>query len=132
MPQPLLMKSVTGCHCPKCRQGNLFKASAFDLKGFAKMHVHCEVCGQTFEPEPSFYMGAMFVSYALQIGLFLISYFSIRSIYPEASLEVYMAAMIGLVLLTFPWVYRLSRSIWIHLMVKHEPTTPLSEQAQNS
>lgn len=119
MSQPSLIKSVAGCHCPKCRQGNLFQSSGFRLKTFSKMNDHCEVCGQTFMPEPSFYMGAMFVSYALQIGLFLVTYFGIRSIYPEASLELYMGAMIALVLITLPVVYRLSRSIWIHLMVRH-------------
>lgn len=84
------------------------------------MHDRCTHCGQTFMPEPSFYMGAMFVSYAMQIGLFLCSYFSIRGIYPDASLELYMGVMIALVLITLPLVYRLSRSIWIHLMVKYQ------------
>lgn len=84
------------------------------------MHGRCAHCGQTFMPEPSFYMGAMFVSYTLQTGIFLFSYFSIRGIYPDASLERYMGAMIALVLLTLPLVYRLSRSIWIHLMVKYQ------------
>ena len=86
------------------------------------MNDQCEVCGQTFMPEPSFYMGAMFVSYGLQIGLFLISYFGIFSFYPQASLEVYMAVMTGLVVITLPLVYRLSRSIWIHLMVRYDKT----------
>lgn len=120
MSQPLLIKSVAGCHCPKCRQGNLFQSSTFNLKRFSDMNEKCEVCGQTFMPEPSFYMGAMFVSYALQIGLFLTIYFSVRAINPNASLELYMGVMTSLVILTLPLVYRLSRSIWIHLMVKYQ------------
>lgn len=129
MNHPSLIKSVTGCHCPKCRQGNLFQAAAYRLKSFSKMHDRCAQCGQTFMPEPSFYMGAMFVSYALQIGLFLFSYFGIRGIYPDAGIELYMGVMTGLVFITLPLVYRLSRSIWIHLMVKYqEQIESLAEQ----
>lgn len=113
-----LVMSVAGCHCPKCREGQLFQSKATDLKHFGKMHDRCEVCGQTFMPEPSFYMGAMFVSYGLQIGLFVISFFLIRNLVPNATLELYMGVMVGLVLITLPVVYRLSRSIWIHLMIR--------------
>ncbi|OEK04041.1 hypothetical protein BFP71_11135 [Roseivirga misakiensis] len=84
------------------------------------MNEKCEVCDQTFMPEPSFYMGAMFVGYALQIGLFLATYFGIRIINPNANLEIYMGIMITLVILTLPIVYRVSRSIWIHLMIKYQ------------
>lgn len=126
MKEPQLLKSIAQCHCPKCRQGKLFQTSGFQLKHFSKMKDRCEVCGQTFMPEPSFYMGAMFVSYGLQIGLFLLTYFGIRGIYPEASLEVYMAAMTGLVLITLPPIYRLSRSIWIHLMISYDQSQMVS------
>ncbi len=96
------------------------------------MNERCTICGQTFMPEPSFYMGAMFVSYALQMGLFLFSYFGVRSVYAQASLELYMAVMIGLVLLTLPWVYRLSRSIWIHFMVKYQHhLTPVDHESSS-
>ena len=71
-------------------------------------------------PEPSFYMGAMFISYALQIGLFMISFFTIRALVSNASIELYMGVMIGLVVITLPIVYRLSRSIWIHLMIRRK------------
>ena len=132
MSQLTLVKSVAGCHCPKCREGHLFQSSALELKKFSKMNDRCEVCGQTFMPEPSFYMGAMFVSYALQIVLFLVSYFSIRALYPEASLELYMGAMVALVLVTLPWVYRLSRSIWIHLMIRYQGKEAAQQQTQHS
>jgi len=84
------------------------------------MNDKCSNCGQTFMPEPSFYMGAMFVSYAVQIVLFLVSYFTINSIYPESGVDTYMSVMVVLVILTLPIVYRLSRSIWIHLMIRYE------------
>ncbi len=96
------------------------------------MNDRCEVCGQTFMPEPSFYMGAMFVSYAMQIGLFLITYFGIRGLYPNASLELYMGVMTGLIVLTLPLVYRLSRSIWIHLMVGYgKKVDSMADQSQS-
>ena len=115
-----LAKSISEGRCPNCRQGNLFTSKVSNLKSFHKMNDACDHCGQSFSPEPSFYMGAMFVSYGLQIGLFVVSFFTIRSLVPDASIELYMGVMIGLVVLTLPIVYRLSRSIWIHLMVRRK------------
>lgn len=86
------------------------------------MNDACDRCGQTFMPEPSFYMGAMFVSYGMQIALFVISFFTIRSMVSNASIDLYMGVMIGLVVITLPIVYRLSRSIWIHLMIRKKGT----------
>ena len=117
-----LAKSVMEGRCPSCRQGKLFSSKPSKLKSFHKMNDSCDHCGQTFMPEPSFYMGAMFVSYGMQIGLFIISFFTIRALVPDASIDLYMGVMTGLVIITLPLVYRLSRSIWIHLMVKRKKT----------
>ena len=37
-------------------------------------------------------------------------------------LEWMAAILIGLYVLASPWVFRLSRSAWLHHFVKHDPT----------
>ena len=51
--------------CPRCRMGNIFPYSVF--RGFPKMHERCSVCDLKFEREPGYFLGAMYVSYALAL-----------------------------------------------------------------
>lgn len=55
--------------CPVCHQGHfLLVDSAFELRKFDKMHAHCSVYGQHFEPEPGFYTGSLYISYGLYVA----------------------------------------------------------------
>ena len=55
--------------CPRCRTGTIFRYSIF--RGFPKMHDRCPVCDLRFEREPGYFLGAMYVSYAL--GLVIVA-----------------------------------------------------------
>lgn len=116
-----LFASVAGQYCPKCRKGKLFNHGVYHLRKFGQMNDHCDHCGQPFELEPSFYYGAMYVSYALQVALFITVFVAIQVLYPEAGLEWYIGSVIFFVVVLFPLLFRLSRSIWIHFFVKYDP-----------
>ena len=58
--------------CPQCQSGKMFKKSALKLNGFTEMFDTCNVCGLTFEVEPGFFWGAMYVSYGITTGMMLI------------------------------------------------------------
>jgi uncharacterized protein (DUF983 family) len=51
--------------CPRCRIGGIFPYTIF--RGFPKMHERCPVCDLKFDREPGYFLGAMYVSYALGI-----------------------------------------------------------------
>jgi uncharacterized protein (DUF983 family) len=53
--------------CPRCRVGSIFRYSIF--RGFPKMHERCPVCDLKFDREPGYFLGAMYVSYGLGIGI---------------------------------------------------------------
>jgi uncharacterized protein (DUF983 family) len=57
--------SIVRQRCPRCRVGNIFAYSIF--RGFPKMHERCPVCDLKFEREPGYFLGAMYVSYALAL-----------------------------------------------------------------
>ena len=113
-------QSVIACRCPKCGEGRLFKYPLKKLTAFGTMHESCENCGQTFMPEPSFYMGALFISYAIQIVIFLVTFFSLKLTGLGHGVSEYVTTMAAMVVITFPTVYRLSRSIWIHLFIPYD------------
>jgi len=64
-----LVKDILRQRCPSCRMGNIFHYSIF--RGFPRMHERCPVCDLKFEREPGYFLGAMYVSYAL--GLVIIA-----------------------------------------------------------
>jgi hypothetical protein len=95
------------------------KGTLYSTK-FAAMHPSCPCCGQVLEPEPGFYYGAMYVSFAFNVAIFLVALFILFQFVEEVT----MAMMIGVVAVTviglLPIIFRLSRMIWINIFVRYE------------
>ncbi|MGV3540645.1 MAG: DUF983 domain-containing protein [Rufibacter sp.] len=125
-----LLYSLAKAKCPRCREGDMFpKATLYSTK-FADMREYCTCCGQSFEPEPGFYYGAMYVSFALNVGLFLVTLF-LLSLFVE---EVTMGMLIGLILVTslgmLPVFFRLARLLWVNIFVKYEgPSAQITQKS---
>ncbi len=84
---------------------------------FHQMNTHCAGCGQSFEPEPGFYFGAMFVSYGLNTAFFIAVWMLLALLVEDYSLSTVLILM-GLTVIVFlPLTFRLSRSIWIAIFV---------------
>lgn len=83
------------------------------------MHKACSVCGQRMEPEVGFYYGAMFISYTF-IGF--LSLFIVGSLiyFFNVQIEIAFAILIGFLSLIFLWNLRFARSIWIHMVIRHD------------
>jgi uncharacterized protein (DUF983 family) len=61
-------------YCPRCRTGNIFRGSIFRFFGWANMYEYCPFCNLKFEREPGYFLGAMYISYALGVvGIALIT-----------------------------------------------------------
>lgn len=116
--QPSIIPSILTCKCPKCRKGDMFeKGNFFHPLRFHKMHRSCQRCGQSFEPEPGFYFGAMFVSYGVNTAFFIIVWVLLSQLVEDYSLTT-LLVLLGLTVIVFlPLTYRLSRSIWIAIFV---------------
>jgi hypothetical protein len=85
------------------------------------MHSACPHCKQSFEPEPGFYFGAMFISYAINTALFIGSWVGLLLIYPNYTLSMLLGILTAVVILSLPLSFRLSRSIWLALFVRFDP-----------
>ena len=112
--------SIFNFKCPRCHEGDLFKSNAYDLKNFQKMHEKCSHCNLKYMSEPSFFDGAMYVSYAMQVAL-LITVFTALNILGFAELWLIITLSISLSLVSIPFTFRLSRSIYINLFVAYNP-----------
>lgn len=115
MPEKSKTLALLSGKCPQCRTGNLFKSHPYHLKEFTKMHTECPHCGVKFEREPRFFDGAMYVSYAMSVGLFLVSAFLIYHLFNGPAEEVYLIAIILEVILLYPLLFRFSRIIYLYV-----------------
>src|SRR5262245_5008645 len=90
--------------CPCC-----VEASAFS--GLFKMNDECARCGLRFEPEPGYYAGALYISYAL--ALILVAPLSLWMMYNDYSAFAIIAASILVLAPLSPLFFRYSRLMWI-------------------
>src|SRR5690554_5040406 len=113
--------------CPRCHKGDLFKTKSAYTKGMAEMNPKCSYCGEDFGREPGYYYGAAYVSYGLTVALWVAVFVAFTtfdalglmafSFFEDAIL--YLIAGVLSLLILMPVLYRLSRSMWIHMFVKY-------------
>ncbi len=84
------------------------------------MPAQCSHCQLHYEREPSFFTGAMYVSYALQVALFTTVYVALRVLF-DPSMETYMITNIIAAFILFPVTLRLSRAIYINFFFSYKP-----------
>lgn len=104
--------------CPRCGQGDVFKYPLLNIH-FAAMHNECPNCKATFQPEPGFYFGAMFVSYAILVAL-MVGCSLVLWLFFEASTNVYIVTFIGVTILSMPFSFRYSRLLWLYWFGGHK------------
>ncbi len=119
--------SIVYHKCPRCHEGELYTDKAYS-KNFIKMHDRCNPCGLHYQQEPSFFSGAMYVSYALQVALFTTVYVALKVLFDPA-LEIYMIATVLSALVLFPVTLRLSRAIYLNFFYHYKPNASGQNQS---
>lgn len=114
-----LLYSIITCKCPRCREGDMFKSRTYSTK-FADMHNNCPCCGQVFEPEVGYYYGAMYVSFGINVAIFLIGFFVLYNTVDEVTLGMMIGLMAIVAVGFLPVIFRLSRSLWINIFIRYE------------
>jgi uncharacterized protein (DUF983 family) len=114
-----LYSILTGT-CPRCHQESMYlDKNPYNLGNVYKMHDNCSHCGQLYKIEPSFFYGAMYVSYGLGVAV-SIAAFIIAFVFLGASLKTSFFVIIGALVLSMPIVMRLSRNIWINIFISYD------------
>ena len=114
-----LYKSIAKMKCPRCRKGELFFTTTFSFKRPFDMPERCSVCQLNYTPEPGFFYGAMFISYIIW-GWFSIILCLALVFYFEWSVNGAFVLLIAISSVFFVWLFRISRSIWIHFNIKYK------------
>ncbi len=107
--------------CPVCQEESMYKDSnPYHLNKVFEMQEHCGHCGTKYKIEPSFFYGAMYVSYALGVA-FSVAAFIISYVFIGSSLMTSFYVIIGTLIVLMPIIMRWSRNIWINFFLSYDP-----------
>lgn len=113
--------SIATNTCPRCNEGTFFKTSnPYDLKDFDKINSSCEYCGESFQREPGFYIGAMYISYALSVAMVITAFVGFVIIF-GFDIEYVLAGLIPAIIILMPVLFRTARIIWLNIFVSYDP-----------
>lgn len=113
--------SIIKLKCPRCHEGALFlNKNPYKLKDLDKMPKNCPACGEDFYRETGFYYGAMMISHATTTVIAVIVHAIVFYFYGW-EIAPNLIALLTLLIVSFPLVFRSSRAIWINFFVKYDP-----------
>jgi uncharacterized protein (DUF983 family) len=108
----LRLRAILTGRCPRCLQGPVFPNTLAGIAGIT--NERCPVCGLVFLRETGYFLGAMYVSYALgvltvlPVGIFL-------AVVLEWPVAVVIPLLVLQTVVSMPLFLRFSRMIWLHV-----------------
>ncbi|WP_103072041.1 DUF983 domain-containing protein [Aquimarina sediminis] len=118
--------SILTGSCPVCHEESMYKESnPYKLSQTLKMHERCSHCNTKYKIEPSFFYGAMYVSYPVGIA-FAVAAFVISNLFFKLNLVTTFIIIVGTMIVFLPVIMRISRNIWINFFKHYKKEKKLS------
>ncbi|GAA4275666.1 DUF983 domain-containing protein [Aquimarina mytili] len=118
--------SIFTGNCPVCQKESMYKISnPYKLSETLKMHERCSHCDTKYKIEPSFFYGAMYVSYPVGIA-FAVAAFVIGHFVFKLNLVATFFVIAATMIVSLPIILRLSRNIWINFFMHYDKEKSLS------
>lgn len=114
------LNSVFFGTCPVCHGDSMYvEKNPYKITQIFRMHDRCSKCGFKYKIEPSFFFGAMYVSYALGVAFSLASFIITHFFIGVSGINSFYI-IIAVLTILMPIIIRLSRNIWINLFVNYK------------
>jgi len=110
--------AIAAAKCPQCREGKLYSVSMLSYRKLSDVNKNCTVCGANFHPEPDFYYGAMYISYAFSVALVIISLTTINVLVEVPKLWMYLTMVVVLNIVLLPAMLRYSKVLYLYGLSK--------------
>ena len=112
--------SVFANKCPRCHKGKVLSISnPLKMSTLLDTEKTCSHCNLKYEKEVGFFTGALYVSYAMMSGMFIVAYILQLTVLDWDTTN-FALFMLVLILLSFPFVARWSRVLWLNFFVSYE------------
>ncbi len=108
-----VLRQGIGLRCPRCGRAPLFT-------GWFTMHERCLCCGLLFEREQGYFVGAIYVNYAVTVGICITGFLLLeRFTVLGVTAQILLWSAFGVV---FPLAFfRYSRSLWLSIEYLFNP-----------
>ncbi len=106
--------ALLALRCPRCHTGPLFNYGTYNLPHLTDMPEACPVCGQHYEPEPGFYWGAMYISFAFAVPIVLLTGGALYWLFGDPDTWVYVLSVSVIMLLLTPPSFRYARAVMLY------------------
>ncbi len=111
-----LYSILTGS-CPRCHEESMYlDKNPYHLGKIFKMHERCSSCNLKYKMEPSFFYGAMYVSYGVGIAFAVAVFVIAKLLLGTTLINTFISIIITLVVF-MPIIIRVSRNIWINFFI---------------
>lgn len=119
--------SILTGNCPKCHGESMYTfKNPYDLRNTLKINDHCSKCNTKYRLEPSFFYGAMYISYAVGIA-FAVAAYVITNLIFQANLKITFIAIVVTLIVFMPIIMRWSRNIWINLFIHYDKSAAIKK-----
>lgn len=126
-----LYSILTGS-CPKCHEESMYLAkNPYKVGYLFKMNERCSHCGTKYKMEPSFFYGAMYVSYGIGVAFAVVVFIIAKLIFGLSLINTFMAIVATMVLF-MPVIIRVSRNIWINFFIGYDAKAALADLKSTS
>jgi uncharacterized protein (DUF983 family) len=111
-PRPRFISFVL-CRCPRCGKDKIFPNSILKVSKFAETKYVCENCKLNYEPEPGFFFGAMYWSYAIIVAIIVTMSVAMNmlGLFDYAIVSIPVAIVVFL-----PVIFRYSRMLMLYVV----------------
>jgi uncharacterized protein (DUF983 family) len=119
---PFLLTSLLKERFPRCRKGAIFaNPHILPLKDCLKTMEHCSVCDQKIKLEGNNGQGMNFV-FVFVIFLFNLAWYwpIVGLSFKDDSIYYYLAVSSIMIIVLQPWLMRLSRVLFLYLVVPYQ------------
>ncbi|MRX66995.1 Uncharacterized conserved protein, DUF983 family [Flavobacterium resistens] len=115
------INSIFSGSCPRCQNESMYEdKNPLHLTKVLKMNENCSHCGLKYQIEPSFFYGAMYVSYGLNVAVGIAA-FIVSFVFFGSTVEQSFIAIVVTLIVLFPFVLRLSRNLYINMFISYDP-----------
>ena len=123
--------SILNFKCPYCHEGQFFLAHPYNLKRAGDLLERCPECQRKYSLEPGFYIGAMYVSYAITVAVAVSVWVAILVLAPEMALHWQVGLIVTALVVGTPFYYALSKIMWANMFFEYKgPAAARDEPGQ--
>jgi uncharacterized protein (DUF983 family) len=121
--------SILTGSCPVCQNERMYtERNPYDVTSTLSMEERCSHCNTKYKIEPSFFYGAMYVSYPVGLTFAGIAFVLSYLVFNLNLLHTYLIIVL-VMFATLPIILRLSRNIWINVFMTYDKTKSIENRS---